>query len=218
METMYEQTSFLENNDAINATEVDNTQKTFTAANTTERQYTKKPFRPRQYMDSRRPHQNTNEFPYSRKPYPNKTQNQGEVPFVRRSLPNNAVAGSEGNGDFFVRRSLPNKAFDQEYMTEWVREVKFLADKGIPYTYVKRTPDYGISQFKYKKTSALFEALKEFYSQVEIERSNLASADEVQEVLKGAGITIQRGRNGSIKFVKDEPESEMPATTEDVIE
>lgn len=191
METMYEQTSFLENNDAINATEVDNTQKTFTAASTNGRQYAKKPYRPR-------PYQNTNEFPYARKQYPNKTSNQGEVPFVRRSL--------------------PNKAFDQEYMTEWVREVKFLADKGIPYTYVKRTPDYGISQFKYKKTPALFEALKEFYSQVEIERSNLASADEVQEVLKGAGITIQRGRNGSIKFVKDEPESETPAAEEDVIE
>lgn len=207
METMYEQTSFLENNDAINATEVDNTQKTFTAANTNGRQYAKKPYRPR-------PYQNTNEFPYVRRSYPNKAD-QRDVPCTRRSLPNNATEQGEVS---FVRRSLPNKAFDQEYMTEWVREVKFLADKGIPYTYVKRTPDYGISQFKYKKTPALFEALKEFYSQVETERSNLASADEVQEVLKGAGITIQRGRNGSIKFVKDEPESETPAVMEDVIE
>lgn len=209
METMYEQTSFL-NNDAINANQIDNTQKTFTSTNTG-RKY------PKRSYNKDNAEYAVYKTPYQRRPFPNKPT-EGEAPFVRRSLPNKAVEGSEGNGDFFVRRSLPNKAFDQEYMTEWVREVKFLADKGIPYTYVKRTPDYGISQFKYKKTPALFEALKEFYSQVETERSNLASADEVQEVLKGAGITIQRGRNGSIKFVKDEPESEKPATEEDVIE
>lgn len=210
METMYEQTSFLENSDAINANQIDNTQKTFTSTNTG-RKYPKRSYNKDNVEYA------VYKAPYQRRPFPNKPT-EGEAPFVRRSLPNKAVEGSEGNGDFFVRRSLPNKAFDQEYMTEWVREVKFLADKGIPYTYVKRTPDYGISQFKYKKTPALFEALKEFYSQVEIERSNLASADEVQEVLKGAGITIQRGRNGSIKFVKDEPESETPAAEEDVIE
>ena len=65
-----------------------------------------------------------------------------------------------------------------------------------------------------KKTAALFSALNEFYSQVEIERSNVASADEVQEVLKGAGISIRRGRNGNITFVKDD----KPAESEDVTE
>ena len=39
---------------------------------------------------------------------------------------------------------LPNKAFDSEYMTEWVREVRYLADKGIRYTFVKIKPEYGI--------------------------------------------------------------------------
>ena len=123
--------------------------------------------------------------------------------FVRRSLPNKA---SEGTEDSFVRRTLPNKAFDQEYMTEWIREVKFLAEKGIRYVYVKRTPDYGVSQFKYKKTPALFEALTEYYRQVENERANLASTDEVQEVLKSAGISIKHGRNGAIKFIKEASE------------
>ena len=123
--------------------------------------------------------------------------------FVKRSLPNK---GSEQSEDSFVRRSLPNKAFDQEYMTEWIREVKFLAEKGIRYVYVKRTPDYGVSQFKYKKTPALFEALTEYYRQVENERANLASTDEVQEVLKSAGISIKHGRNGAIKFIKEASE------------
>lgn len=123
-----------------------------------------------------------------------------EESFVRRSLPNNA---SERSEESFVRRALPNKAFDQEYMTEWTREVKFLADNGIHYVYVKKTPDYGISQFKYKKTPALFEALTEYYRQIEKERANIASTDEVQEVLKSAGISIKHGRNGAIKFIKD---------------
>ena len=53
---------------------------------------------------------------------------------------------------------LPNKAFDSEYMTEWGREVRFLADKGIRYTYVKIKPEYGIRQYKYRKTPELFAA------------------------------------------------------------
>ena len=123
--------------------------------------------------------------------------------FVRRNIPNKT---SEASEEMPIRRVLPNKAFDQEYMTEWIREVKFLADKGIRYVYVKRTPDYGVSQFKYKKTPALFEALTEYYRQVEAERANIASADEVQEVLKSAGISIKHGRNGSIKFIKEASE------------
>ena len=66
---------------------------------------------------------------------------------------------------------LPNKAFDSEYMTEWGREVRFLADKGIRYTYVKIKPEYGIRQYKYRKTPELFAALLEFYSQVANEKS-----------------------------------------------
>ena len=51
---------------------------------------------------------------------------------------------------------LPNKAFDSEYMTEWTREVRFLADHGIRYTFVKIKPEYGIRQYKYRKTPKLF--------------------------------------------------------------
>ena len=65
---------------------------------------------------------------------------------------------------------IPNKAFDSEYMTEWVREVRFLASKGIRYTFVKRTPEYNIRQYKYTKTPELFMALAEFYCQARNER------------------------------------------------
>lgn len=68
------------------------------------------------------------------------------------------------------RRQLPNKAFDMEYQTERYREVQFLASKGIQYTFVKKTRDYGISQYKYEKTPALFAALVEFYSMLEAEK------------------------------------------------
>lgn len=53
---------------------------------------------------------------------------------------------------------LPNKAFDSEYMTEWVREVRYLTERGIRYTFVKIKPEYGIRQYKYRKTPELFAA------------------------------------------------------------
>ena len=69
------------------------------------------------------------------------------------------------------RKALPKEAFDSEYMTEFLREVRFLTDKGIKYTFVRKTGDYGVSQYKYKKTPALFAALVEFYSTIEAERN-----------------------------------------------
>ena len=66
---------------------------------------------------------------------------------------------------------IPKQAFDSEYMTEFLREVRFLSEKGIKYTFVRKTRDYGISQYKYKKTPALFAALVEFYSGIEAERA-----------------------------------------------
>lgn len=69
-----------------------------------------------------------------------------------------------------TRERLPNKAFDSEYMTEWVREVRFLADKGIKYTFIRKTPNYNIKQYKYTKTPELFVALAEFYYQVRNEK------------------------------------------------
>ncbi len=69
------------------------------------------------------------------------------------------------------KRVLPKNAFDSEYMTEFLREVRFLTEKGIKYTFVKKTRDYGVSQYKYKKTPALFAALVEFYSMIEAEKA-----------------------------------------------
>lgn len=68
-------------------------------------------------------------------------------------------------------RKLPKQAFDSEYMTEFLREVRFLTEKGIHYTFVKKTQDYGVSQYKYKKTTALFAALIEFYATLDAERA-----------------------------------------------
>ena len=64
----------------------------------------------------------------------------------------------------------PKWAFDSEYMTERLREVKFLADRGIKHTFVRKTPDYNVSQYKYRKTPALFAALVEFYTRMDVER------------------------------------------------
>ena len=61
-----------------------------------------------------------------------------------------------------MKTKYPKQAFDAEYRTDSLREVKFLADKGIRYVFVKKTRDYGISQFKYTKTPELFEALAEY--------------------------------------------------------
>ena len=64
----------------------------------------------------------------------------------------------------------PKWAFDSEYMTERLREVQFLAEKGIRHTFVRKTPDYNVEQYKYKKTPALFAALVEFYTRLELEK------------------------------------------------
>lgn len=98
---------------------------------------------------------------------------------------------------------IPKKAFDTEYMTEFLREVRFLEEKGILYTFVRKTRDYGITQYKYKKTAALFAALVEFYSTIEAERNIrkrraqkedvVLSADEIkkaQEILAKAAKQI----------------------------
>lgn len=57
------------------------------------------------------------------------------------------------------------KKFDREYSTSFIREKKFLDACGIKYTFVKEVN--GITIFKYKKTSYLFECLTSFYKQFE---------------------------------------------------
>lgn len=52
--------------------------------------------------------------------------------------------------------------FDKEYSTQYWKEVKFLEENGVKYTFVK-TLENGISVFKYKKDSELFRLLSLFY-------------------------------------------------------
>lgn len=65
---------------------------------------------------------------------------------------------------------IPKTVFDKEYSTQWRREVKFLENKGINYTYAKKHYKYPIIKYKYAKTPELFLALAEFYNQVRNER------------------------------------------------
>ncbi len=53
---------------------------------------------------------------------------------------------------------------DTEYSCTWNMEQEFLTSKGIRYTFVK-TVD-GVTIWKYKKTTLLFDALSEFYGNV----------------------------------------------------
>lgn len=76
------------------------------------------------------------------------------------------------------RKTLPKQAFDSEYMTEFLREVRFLTERGIQYTFVKKTQDYGVSQYKYKKSPALFAALVEFYAVIEAEKAVKAAKEK----------------------------------------
>lgn len=57
--------------------------------------------------------------------------------------------------------------FDKEYSTQYTKEMKFLLENGIRYTFVKDIN--GITTYKYKKTSKLFELLSKFYAYETIE-------------------------------------------------
>ena len=65
---------------------------------------------------------------------------------------------------------IPKNVFDKEYSTQWRREVQFLENKGINYTYAKKHFKYPIIRYKYTKTPELFLALAEFYNQVRNEK------------------------------------------------
>ena len=65
-----------------------------------------------------------------------------------------------------INQTVPKYVFDKEYSTQWRKEVQFLEDKGINYTYAKKHYKYPIIRYKYTKTPELFLALAEFYNQV----------------------------------------------------
>ena len=93
---------------------------------------------------------------------------------------------------------IPKQAFDKEYSTQWRREVKFLENKGISYTYAKRNPKYNVVKYKYTKTPELFLALAEFYNQVRIEK-----------FFKDVEITTTCLEQGYIPIEPDEAEKKL---------
>lgn len=72
---------------------------------------------------------------------------------------------------------IPSKEFDKEYNTQWRKEMEFLREKGIEYTFAKRVGEYKIPTYKYKKTPKLFLALAEFYNQ-QIYKKNMDAIDK----------------------------------------
>ena len=78
----------------------------------------------------------------------------------------------------------------------WHREMKYLQTKGVRYDFVKKTKDYNISVYKYRKTPRLFAALCEFYEQVENEKS-LAKAEKEAE--NAIAFKTPEGFNAAVK-------------------
>lgn len=58
------------------------------------------------------------------------------------------------------------KIFDKEYATQFKEEMMYLKECGIPYTWVLKDENTGISTWKYKKTVELFSALSKFYETI----------------------------------------------------
>ena len=54
------------------------------------------------------------------------------------------------------------KKFDSEYSTQYVKEMQYLLQNNIKYTFVKDID--GITTYKYKKTPELFRILDIFYT------------------------------------------------------
>ena len=54
------------------------------------------------------------------------------------------------------------KKFDKEYSTQYPKEMKYLENVGIRYSFVKEIN--GITTYKYSKTPELFKALEFFYT------------------------------------------------------
>lgn len=57
---------------------------------------------------------------------------------------------------------MNKKKFDYEYSTQYPKEMKYLEDVGIKYSFVKDINN--ITTYKYTKTPELFHALEIFYA------------------------------------------------------
>ena len=112
-----------------------------------------------------------------------------------------------------INQSIPKYVFDKEYSTQWRREVQFLEDKGINYTFAKKHFKYPIIRYKYTKTPELFLALAEFYNQVRNEQffKNVETTAQLIE------LPIEKG---CIEVSKDdltEPEKKLMNISEEDI-
>jgi len=105
---------------------------------------------------------------------------------------------------------IPKYVFDKEYSTQWRREVQFLEDKGIAYTYAKRHYKYPIIRYKYTKTPELFLALAEFYNQVRNEQFFKKSTETAEKITP-----LEKGYIEVKKEELSEPEKKTMGITED---
>ena len=61
---------------------------------------------------------------------------------------------------------MKKNVWDKEYATQFKEEMLYLKEHGIPYSWVTKDEDTGLSIWKYKKTVQLFYALAHFYENV----------------------------------------------------
>lgn len=121
-----------------------------------------------------------------------------------------------------INQEIPKTVFDKEYSTQWKREVKFLEDKGINYTYAKRHFKYPVIKFKYEKTPELFLALAEFYNQVRNE-TFFKNVEELNTEIYGnktgepeGWITMSTSTGDEIEIPVHSCEMEEPVVINDV--
>lgn len=105
---------------------------------------------------------------------------------------------------------IPSKEFDREYSTQWRKEMEFLREKGIEYTFAKRVGEYKIPTYKYRKTPKLFLALAEFYNQQQF-RKNMDAIDETTKKIEDSlsGTPLEKG------YIEIEPDNAEKKLFED---
>ena len=109
---------------------------------------------------------------------------------------------------------IPKHVFDKEYSTQWMREVKFLEEKGINFTYGKKHYKYPVIRYKYTKTPELFLALAEFYNQVRNER--FFKDSERTSKIVSEKLPIEKGCIEIKESDLTEPEKKLLITEQDV--
>ena len=112
-----------------------------------------------------------------------------------------------------IKNTVPKYVFDKEYSTQWRKEVKFLEDKGINYTYAKKHYKYPIIRYKYTKTPELFLALAEFYHQVRTEQF-FKDISAVEDKVK---LPIEEGHINVSVDELTEPEKKLLNVTEEEV-